>query len=256
MNMKKAINPSDWLPDWKEKAEYPASEDTAPDQWAWEFLRRNSEYQKDYEIYCQYSRQEDYEKIRELDDKYYLENLIPPDNHDPFSRPGPYGWNMPKVRLKPWVAWGTASGEWEIDNIFTAELTPSQFGVVFDHALPWRPQLEEVERYFSAHRYKPIFEELPIIEALPKGAVLSVVEASGKRNLAGSKPRFSKFQDYLRVLDGNSTGATHLEIAVEIFPVEMKNGGDDYARNFVSKNLRQASLLRDGGYQDILFVSL
>lgn len=39
----------DWLPNWKNVAEYPDLATTTAQQWAWEFLRRNDNYQADYE---------------------------------------------------------------------------------------------------------------------------------------------------------------------------------------------------------------
>ena len=37
-------------PNWKDPSAYPDPKKTDIEQWAWEFLRRNPEYQKDYEI--------------------------------------------------------------------------------------------------------------------------------------------------------------------------------------------------------------
>ncbi|MFC1818428.1 transcriptional regulator domain-containing protein [Thermodesulfobacteriota bacterium] len=39
----------DWLPDWRDANAYPDPEANTARQWAWEFLRRNSKYQKDCE---------------------------------------------------------------------------------------------------------------------------------------------------------------------------------------------------------------
>ncbi len=38
----------EWLPDWEDKKQYPDPGTTSSRQWAWEFLRRNPEYQQDY----------------------------------------------------------------------------------------------------------------------------------------------------------------------------------------------------------------
>jgi hypothetical protein len=40
-----------WPPNWKNRGEYPHPDKTSMEQWAWEFLRRNLDYQKDYEEY-------------------------------------------------------------------------------------------------------------------------------------------------------------------------------------------------------------
>lgn len=39
----------EWLPEWRDAAQYPDPENTSYTQFAWEFLRRNSEYQSDFE---------------------------------------------------------------------------------------------------------------------------------------------------------------------------------------------------------------
>ncbi|WP_130470513.1 transcriptional regulator domain-containing protein [Candidatus Magnetaquicoccus inordinatus] len=38
----------DWLPNWKNPSEYPDVDTTSIEQWAWEFLRRNKNYQKNF----------------------------------------------------------------------------------------------------------------------------------------------------------------------------------------------------------------
>ncbi len=38
----------DWLPDWKDPKAYPEPDDLSLGQWAWQFLRRNAEYQTDF----------------------------------------------------------------------------------------------------------------------------------------------------------------------------------------------------------------
>jgi len=37
-----------WLPDWRDASRYPPVEGTSGTRWAWEFLRRNPDYQKAY----------------------------------------------------------------------------------------------------------------------------------------------------------------------------------------------------------------
>nr|VFK54176.1 MAG: hypothetical protein BECKTUN1418D_GA0071000_10209 [Candidatus Kentron sp. TUN] len=37
-----------WLPDWKDETAYPDIETTTQEKWAWEFLRKNPEYQRDF----------------------------------------------------------------------------------------------------------------------------------------------------------------------------------------------------------------
>ena len=46
---KKPPNKPDWLPDWKDKIKYPDPKKATGRVWAWEFLRRNPQYQQLWE---------------------------------------------------------------------------------------------------------------------------------------------------------------------------------------------------------------
>lgn len=64
----------DWLPDWRDVSQYPVPDTTEPRQWAWEFLRRNAEYQNDFE------------KSDSEPHKYGLEfEAAPPSKNNPFD---------------------------------------------------------------------------------------------------------------------------------------------------------------------------
>lgn len=39
----------DWIPDWKKQDQYPDPDKMTSEDWAWEFLRRNTKYQQDWE---------------------------------------------------------------------------------------------------------------------------------------------------------------------------------------------------------------
>ena len=41
--------PPDWLPDWRNTDEYPKPAELGREHWAWQFLRRNEQYQNDWE---------------------------------------------------------------------------------------------------------------------------------------------------------------------------------------------------------------
>ena len=38
----------DWLPDWRDESAYPAPNALSARHWAWQFLRRNPDYQADF----------------------------------------------------------------------------------------------------------------------------------------------------------------------------------------------------------------
>jgi hypothetical protein len=45
-------NKPDWLPDWKDISKYPDPKEASGGVWAWEFLRRNPQYQQLWEQYA------------------------------------------------------------------------------------------------------------------------------------------------------------------------------------------------------------
>lgn len=49
----------DWLPNWKNKKGYPDPATTTAQQWAWEFLRRNTKYQADYAELMSFKEKDD-----------------------------------------------------------------------------------------------------------------------------------------------------------------------------------------------------
>ena len=51
------MNKPTWLPDWRDINAYPDPKSTKRYEWAWEFLRRNPEYQADYESFLKPARQ-------------------------------------------------------------------------------------------------------------------------------------------------------------------------------------------------------
>ncbi len=227
MSMKKD---TPWLPNWKDSSRYPDSENTTAYQWAWEFLRRNPEYQEDYEIYscCLECKPKDkdfdekYDKKLILEDKYSFSPLAPPDKDDPFSRYR-HGWDVLKVPMfKAHVVWGENPENGEIDNLFSYDLSPSQFGIVFDLAEPRQKQIDFVNLMFNQLRgaYKP----------------------------PGFKSRFHDYADHLRILDAKAAGATHLEILREMFPRKIESVGKESARIFIREKLKNAKKLRDINY--------
>lgn len=61
-----------WRPDWRDPEQYPDPHTTSMLQWAWEFLRRNPEYQTDYAEWIKppTSFTSDPEELERLGDKW------------------------------------------------------------------------------------------------------------------------------------------------------------------------------------------
>ncbi len=68
-----------WLPDWKNPRDYPLEDQATPEMWAWEFLRRNSEYQLDYSAQEQCFRELKYSEACRIvysDEEEYMDDQI------------------------------------------------------------------------------------------------------------------------------------------------------------------------------------
>jgi hypothetical protein len=64
----------DWFPNWKNEEEYP-NNDATPHEWAWEFLRRNAEYQQDYISLYRYLNEIGYfQEVRQLPSRPTTDN--------------------------------------------------------------------------------------------------------------------------------------------------------------------------------------
>ncbi len=57
------------MPNWKTKTDYAYTQSLKKEQWAWEFLRRNPDYQSDYQWFIQqwHALEQDYGKIPDMD---------------------------------------------------------------------------------------------------------------------------------------------------------------------------------------------
>lgn len=70
--------------------------------------------------------------------------------------------------------------------------------------------------------------------------------------IGDKRARFDKYRTYLQMLDGEEAGASHDEMAAELFPGTPNDYPGYAGRDKVKKALARARELRDGGYLDLL----
>jgi hypothetical protein len=243
-------NISKWLPDWMDESAYP---NPGPDTfhgkivWAWEFLRRNPEYQKIYDLYKQTS--DTSEKVLlglEIAQKYgFRFRPVAPSQDDPFTLPPLttselsaeertlltdtfFNFSSPVRVLNNFSRmWGITSSPVQSD-LMTQGLGSNNIVIAFDLGLPPGPQMEIAGKY---------------IEDL--------------RDLLKMKPQeynfhFGDFKNYLRILDAKLSGATNDEIASKI---SLKTSGHEDAGQGeigIQRAYKRAKEIRDKEYKYII----
>ena len=192
-----------WLPDWRDKDQYPDPHKTSEVEWAWEFLRRNPEYQKMWEqaffykyLYSSAAVDALLQRIkkerglrhvnteqRSFAQARFMERFrlvtAPPDPAEPNAK---LLFSGQLLRF----AQKQMHGQYEVRT----NLLNGQILVWFDLNWPIERQLENAKQLL--HAKAPGAEERRI--------------------------RFAPFRNYLRLLDAECCGATAGERAEEIYP--------------------------------------
>jgi hypothetical protein len=243
--MKKKSKTLHVLPDWKKSGEYPNPKKTKPEQWAWEFLRRNKKYQEAFkEIegevpspiggmdFCFHQRH----IIKEIDTAKGRVFFSPADTYRGVGNEYPeeaflkcakfcrkFGINKP---VPP-----------EIDNPSKSPwfLIFNAVSIRVDFPLDFRKTKRQINKEFK----------LVLDKYWEKRKNISVE----KRKLEDKAHLYS---DYLRLLDGKESGATYREMAKILYPKNRKRyaGDPDYdwleeGINKVKNGLKAARLLRN-----------
>ena len=215
--------------DWKKPTDYPSEQQAkgaSPDCWAWAFLTRNSQFQKDVA-----------EAEKEAD---------PTDD----GQGGPFGWNQTPFG-KVLIKWGVRQPilpewmeKWGFDS-------PVRF-----HAPPTHAKLVEID----GRRYRLMPEsESSVVLGFDLTAPLAPQLARAKKILNASKERIKEelpvenrkqvamYPLYLRVLDARAANATKAKMA-EVFSLERPDG---VTEKDIANWLNAAEALANGGYRQI-----
>jgi hypothetical protein len=224
----------DWLPDWADVSKYPEPEKATPRVWAWEFLRRNPEYQKVWEQLAKLPSgfiRHDFaaDDIRQrLENEFGIRVPAAPsmNSSDPDFQRLPVFVRQVKTWMKP-------MGLPDDSEPYVVEAKVLEAGeVIIQFDLRWRleDQLEAAKTFLSDQALQ--LHELGIIDA------------------ADRRLKFKYFRDHLRILDAKSQGEPHNEISKQIYGLEDKYP-DNTAQQKVSDSLKRAKWFRDTGYRFI-----
>lgn len=232
---------------WRNESDYSFTEGLAPKWWAWEFLRRNADYRRDW-----------HEKLRDYE--LHGEHRLPP----PIKTGGTRGLSPedPDFLLATgrfyreawdrWNLWGYVNPSQERPThleflVFVGAATlPEGFPEV-----PKEPQQKELTVYPHDILLRMDFR-WPISRLLQEARFLLEHAQTGFRaagyKLLRTRRMPENWRLYLRALDARADGASYKQIAEVLFPNE---AGDPDRK--VGETLRQARrLLKPSGYVKIL----
>jgi hypothetical protein len=252
----------DWLPNWREPSEYPDAKKTTGRQWAWEFLRRNPEYQRLWEQVAApyYSKERglsdafafdaENEKIRS--DSVYAKKYKTKNGHKILS---------PSVIIRERfrIRGALPPSERKHNPAFWHEnpLSPPIQYLTHPAARhnstadpgPWKAPpvtLEKGQVLVWMNIDKPIQHQLNLLKKVLKGfSVAREGMTTGKR----PSRRFRPYQDYLRILDARQAGVSQSEIAKVIYISSKKRTNDiREATKAIYEDIKIAERLRDKDY--------
>lgn len=236
-------------PDWREPSAYTFYMDLSAAAWAWQFLRRNSQYQTDWEWFTRtwQSLEQDYgspphrdfTRWRQDPRAYRKSSTAGVDDEEPLLIECWMGlkWGYYKFPLDPamdfpelgkvllWREVETVPPVLDSSNMDYLAADPAQVALGFDLRLPLQEQLESAKRILVGLRHK-----------------LRSAERTGRS--AGNPPE--SWLLMLRLLDAESCGATLEEISHLL----------QRSQESCQLHLQQAQQLVCGGYRQMLLQQL
>lgn len=213
------------IADWRDEAAYPAARDeTLLARWHWEFLRRNTEYQRDFDQFKVLSNNSgDRERKQNMARKYALDGILF-DYHDDLAELFKSPRDPEKIRTVRWqTAWVSEDqeghlieGNMENLDYLDPALRQHELGLIFNVRHPVDKQIENAHRILLQEYYRH----------------------EKKRG------RIENYLVYLRLLDADAMDVSYDEIAEVIYPgVEIR-----LARKRIEEDMKLARQLRDVNY--------
>ncbi|WP_394807504.1 transcriptional regulator domain-containing protein [Nitrosomonas sp.] len=266
-------------PDWRDASAYP--EDASPGTWAWEFLRRNPDYQKDYEHFASLP---DYRPNGAKTAKWYctktwwwedpeLRYCKQPITEDDdtighyFNRTGdstPFDYSLEDHLIEKWGFTTTEiydpsydggdTGLWYAPElpkelpIYDPEIHPEQ-----SQSYPVKPDsiFEITLRFDLRYSVKEQLEKAKkILMSYKEGLKENSLFPDLKNEIVRTSKsiQIEKLPKYLRAYDARQDGATELEIGKEFYPGTTEDSAKQKAHNACKK----AKELVYGGYRELM----
>lgn len=236
-------------PDWKNESAYPDSETTTGKQWAWEFLRRNPDFQ------------EGCKKLKSGQHKSFVHDPPFKPNESPVEyriRTGASPFR--RIDIRSYLA-----KKWCVDNIYEID-EQSDFEKVrfrstyepvnvidcpneYECSGGGFPTLSKTEILLSFDLRQPVSQLIKDAEYYLRDERKALKKAGKLKDL---KKRNKFYPKYLRFLDAKAARVSHSQIAEVFFPDTSDCYPAHKARHQVKEVLKAARLLRDHDYKKLL----
>lgn len=228
-------------PDWKDKSAYPNSETTTGKQWAWEFLRRNPDFQED----CNKLKLNPHDMVhdppfkhRESNSEYRLRTKSSPYVRKDILSVLLKKWGVSNIREIDSAQTDYKEVRFQIlDPVEIVEL-PDQYDRMEGFGYP---QLSDSEILLSFDLSKPLKQLIKSAEYYLSDT-RELLKKAGK--LKDTRKQVQLYAAYLRLLDAKESKATYSQTAV-IF-------NESNPEEHVKDGLKAAKLLRDRNYKILL----
>ena len=223
----------DWLPDWEDESQYPDVDKTDDVQWAWEFLRRNKEYQKDWEDLFPISFSEDIEAFK---------NIELPEGIDSWEEHFKDVAGMPSVNGE--LGCREKYGIQYLLNPSVSKPGHNFFEKTYGLSLTFASE-DAFKRYKEENK---VFIKFDLNLPLEKQLTMAKTQLTRlQKHIIGETVRDLKeyknlWKRYLRILDAKYIKEKNIVIVKVLYP--NSNDGESSLR----KNYKTANLLRDKYY--------
>jgi len=222
-----------WLPDWKDKRSYPNVSGTPSLQWAWEFLRRNYQYQQLWDQLIGPSH-----NATKFDDAWKTFQRVRrgpgvrhriPLTKNPFQ-PFKEQFHIATYPPPPW--------EQQAKLYFDSEFIVYQLG-----ANP----AAKVHGFLNQNQIVVWFDLTWPLGAQLENAKKIVTEAAtrAKKSPKLLRQRAEHYSNYLRVLDAKTSGASYRQILNVLYSGRSSTYPDYNAKQTLRDDLKAAERLRD-----------
>ena len=252
-----------WLPDWTKPEQYPDPKNASLEQWAWEFLRRNPEYQEDYVRVKDMPGHDEYGKYKSqsiFSNFYKTEPPMKKDElfNDYINRVG--------ESYTVWAIRDEILDKYGLDH-FCKEINPAtnippQFS---NDIYPlYAPKRTKKKAGASLEQVYP--DEIVMVFSLSLNIKQQLEVAKNVLNIRKSelkaiglievpeRRRTQIYRQYLRILDAKLIGITEEMIKNCLFKLdeEIEIEPQDKSTSIINENYKSAVRLRDSGYKYLL----
>jgi hypothetical protein len=216
-----------WVPDWQNSSQYPRATKNVPmERWAWEFLRRNPDYQADYERLAVITG--DGEAILAIRSKYFAGKM--PDPALEYCEKVRQALHFRAYQSPGYLMWNKGP-----NSVGLCVTQPGDIAVKFNVSLPLDVQLKRTE--ILLRRIRKLNLELGWIKSKQK-----------------RRPSPLLLKRFLRVLDGHQNGVSARDMAAKLLPNENDLAPDHPATKKIRANLKSAQTLFEIGYIDLVYL--